>query len=69
MINLTVEETNLLSIYICENRTNLIEEMTEVLPYMDEDMYVLADRTLEKLRAMNDEEFAELDIYSTDDER
>ena len=28
----------------------------------------LADRTLEKLRAMTDEEFAELDVYIADDE-
>lgn len=64
----TVEETNLISIYIYEDRTSLIEEMRDALPYMDEDMRSLANRTLEKLRAMTDEEFAELDIYAADDE-
>ena len=64
----TVEETNLISIYIYENRVSLIEEMSDALPYMDEDMRSLADRTLEKLRAMTDEEFAELDVYAADDE-
>ena len=64
----TVEETNLISIYIYEDRGSLIEEMSDVLPYMDEDMRELADRTLEKLRAMTDEEFAELDVYAADDE-
>ena len=64
----TVEETNLISIYIYEDRGSLIEEMSDVLPYMDEDMRELADRTLEKLRAMTDEEFAELDIYAADEE-
>ena len=64
----TVEETNLISIYIYEDRASLIAEMSDALPYMDEDMRELADRTLEKLRTMTDEEFAELDVYAADDE-
>ena len=42
--------------------------MSDALPYMDEDMRELADRALEKLRAMTDEEFAELDVYAVDEE-
>ena len=64
----TVEETNLISIYIYADRVSLIEEMSDALPYMDEDMHELADRTLDKLRAMTDEEFAKLDVYAADDE-
>ena len=64
----TVEELNLISIYIYEDRGSLIEEMSDALPYMDKDMRDLADRTLEKLHAMTDEEFAELDIYAADEE-
>lgn len=67
-IRFTVEELNLISIYVCGDRASLIEEMSDALPYMDEDMRDLADRTLEKLRAMTDEEFAELDICAADDE-
>ena len=64
----TIEELNHISIYIYEDRASLIEEMSDALPYMDEDMRALADRTLDKLRAMTDEEFAELDVYAADDE-
>ena len=64
----TVEELNLISIYIYEDRGSLIEEMSDALPYMDEDMREFVDHTLEKLRAMTDEEFAELDVYPADDE-
>ena len=64
----TVEETNLISIYIYEDRESLIEEMSDALPYMDEDMRDLANCTLENLRTMTDEEFAELDIYAADEE-
>ena len=48
----TVEELNLISIYIYEDRESLIEEMSDALPYMDEDMRDLANCTLEKLRTM-----------------
>ena len=64
----TVEELNLIGIYVCEDRTSLIEEMSDALPYMDEDMHGLADRTLDKLRAMTDEEFAELEVCAADTE-
>ncbi len=64
----TVEELNLISIYIYEDRASLTREMGDALPYMDEDMRELADRTLDKLRAMTDEEFAELDVYAADEE-
>lgn len=62
----TVEELNLISIYIYEDRTSLIEEMSDALPYMDEDMRGLANHTLDKLRAMTDEEFAELDVFAAE---
>lgn len=40
--------------------------MSDALPYMDEDMCDLAERALDKLRVMTDEEFVELDMYATD---
>ena len=64
----TVEETNLISIYIYEDRASLIEEMSDALPYMDKDMRELANRSLDKLHAMTDEEFAAFDIYAADEE-
>lgn len=57
MERFTVEETNLICIYIADTRTELIEEITGALPFMDEEMQALADRTLDKLRAMTDAEF------------
>ena len=35
MNRFTVEETNLISIYIADTRRELIGEMTDALPYMD----------------------------------
>ena len=64
----TIEELNLIRIYIYEDRASLIEEMSDALTCMNEDMRDFAVRTLEKLRTMTDEEFAELDVYAADDE-
>lgn len=49
MNRFTVEETNLLSIYHEGSREQLKENMTAALPYMDEDMRELAQRTLSKV--------------------
>ncbi len=54
----TVEETNLICIYIADTRTELIDEMAGALPFMDEEMRALADHTIDKLRAMSDAEFS-----------
>ncbi len=67
MIRLTVEETNLLSIYHEGGKAQLRENMTAALPYMDADMRELAERTLSKVDALTDEEYAELSLYAADE--
>ena len=51
MNRLTVEETNLLSIYIGEDRQELTDNLTAALPYMDGDMKEIAKRALSKVAA------------------
>lgn len=67
MNRFTVEETNLISIYIADTRRELIGEMTGALPYMDGEMRELALRTLAKLRAMSDTDFAALTVSAADE--
>ena len=67
MNRFTVEEENLIAIYLTGTRAELVEDMTAALPYMDAEMRELADRTLVKLRAMSDAEFAEQTFDFTDD--
>ena len=67
MNRLTVEETNLLSIYHEGSKAQLVENMTPALPFMDEDMRELAKRTLSKVEAMTEAEFAGLPIYAADE--
>ena len=67
MNRLTVEETNLLSIYHEGSKAQLVENMTAALPFMDEDMRELAKRTLSKVEAMTEAEVAGLPIYAADE--
>ena len=67
MTQFTVEETNLLSIYHEGSQEQLRENMNAALPYMDADMRELAKRTLSKVDALTEAEFAELPIYAADE--
>ena len=67
MNRLTVEETNLLSIYMTGSRQGLIVAMRAALPFMDGDMRDFAARTLSKVEAMTEAEFIECGIYAADE--
>lgn len=67
MIRFTVEETNLLSIYHEGSKAQLAENVNAALPYMDEDMKQFAQRTLSKVDALTEEEYAELAIYAAEE--
>ena len=49
MIRLTVEETNLLSIYNEDGKRGLTENINAALPFMDEDMRELAKMSMRSL--------------------
>ena len=68
MINFTVEETNLLSIYDTGSKQELIENVIEALPFMDEDIREIAKRALLKIDDLNNTEYAELDLCAADKE-
>ena len=63
----TVEETNLLSIYADNSKRALLENINAALPYMDADMRELAGRTMQKVDALTEEEYAELAVYAADE--
>ena len=67
MIRLTVEETNLLSIYNEGGKRGLMENINVALPFMDEDMRELAKRTLVKIAPLTENEDAELAIFAADE--
>ena len=65
--NFTVEETNLLGIYMTGSKEGFVVAMNAALPYMDADMRELEKRALSKVDALNEEEFAELTIYAAEE--
>ena len=67
MNRFTVEETNLLSIYADSSKRVLLENINAALPYMDADMRELAQRTMQKVDALTEEEYAELAVYAADE--
>ncbi len=65
--NFTVEEVNLICIYVGEGRSEVIEDIERALPYLDDsDMTELSKRIIEKLRNMTDEEFEQLELIEAD---
>lgn len=67
MNKFTVEETNLICIYIGGTKQELTHEITAALPFMDEDMKELARRTLAKLEALTEVEYTELAAFAADE--
>ena len=67
MNKFTVEEINLLSIYADSSRLELIDNINAALPFMDADMRELATRTVLKIDALTEAEYAELAVYAADE--
>ena len=62
----TNDEINLMCIYNTGTREGLIAELTQMRGYLgaeETELLALTDSALGKLRNMNDEEYAELDLF------
>ena len=65
MMNFTNDEMNLMCIYNTGTKDGLMDALTAMREYLEDDEAELRDMTdivLEKLEAMSDEEFAELEL-------
>lgn len=67
MNRLTVEEMNLLSIYKTDDRWETLTNMATALPLMEPEMRAFAERTMKRLDAMSEAEYAELAVYPADE--
>ena len=67
MNRFTVEEMNLLHIYHDSSRQELVGNINAALPFMEPDMRELAARTLAKIDARTETEYAELAVYAADE--
>ncbi len=67
MNGFSVEESNLISIFAGESRTEVIEDISSALKYLEDDVLLeLSERVLERLKNMSDEEFAGIDFVAAE---
>lgn len=62
---ITYEQQQLMCIYNTGSRTGLIQALNEMRTYLEDDeqeLKALTDSTINRLNAMTDAEFAELDL-------
>jgi len=62
---ITYEQQQLMCIYNTGSRTGLIRTLNEMRTYLEDDeqeLQALTDSTINRLNAMSDAEFAELDL-------
>ena len=67
-IRFTVEEENIICIYWQDSREQTAQNILAAMPYMDGDMKQLAAAAVDKLQAMSDSEFAQMEFSLTDEE-
>lgn len=60
MGNFTFEEINLICCFKGETRADTVADMTAAIPYMEQDMLELVERTTQKLNELTEEEFSVL---------
>jgi hypothetical protein len=63
----TIEEENIVAIYAEDSRETTLENILAAMPYMDEDMRPFAERTLQKISPLTENEYAELAIFAADE--
>lgn len=71
MMNFTNDEMNLMCIYDTGSRTGLINALSEMRKELDADevaLRELTDSVLNKLSAMTDEDYEQLELYPDFDE-
>ena len=67
MDKFTVEEINLMCVFEGQDRTGMIADIKNVIPHLqDSDMEELARQVIGKLKAMSDEEFAEVALEAAE---
>jgi len=64
----TVEETNLIAIYKADTLTATLAQITDALPYMDDDMRLIAEGASRKLAALTGAEFSTLSFDPADED-
>ena len=65
-MNFTSDEMNLMCIFDPGTREGLVDELTAMRKYLDDDeieLRTMTDTVITKLKAMSDEAYAQLDLF------
>ena len=65
--NFTVEEINLIAIYLEDKRAATLARIAAALPDMDEEFLTIAQSASRKLAALEEQEYAETAFIPTDE--
>lgn len=67
MNRFSVEERNLISIFSGRNRTEVMADISMVIPYLEDNVLLeLSKKAYGKLESMSDEEFEGLEIVASE---
>lgn len=67
MNGFNVEESNLISIFAGESRTEVIDDISRALKYLEDNVLLeLSEKVLGQLKSMSDEEFAGLEFVAAE---
>lgn len=67
MNGFSVEESNLISIFAGESRTEVIDDIGRALKYLEDNVLMeLSEKVIGRLKNMSDEEFAELEFFAAE---
>ncbi|MDR2568872.1 MAG: transposon-transfer assisting family protein [Oscillospiraceae bacterium] len=63
----TVEEVNLIAIYLGDYRAETIENINYALPHMDAEMRTIAESAVEKLCELNEQQYGDRGFIPADE--
>jgi len=63
----TVEEVNLIAMYLGDTRTDTIMQIAAAIDYMDEDMITIAEMAIHKLAMLNEQDYEDISFIPADE--
>ena len=63
----TIEEINLVAMYLGDTRTDTIMQIAAALPDMDDEMITIAEGAIRKLAMLDEQEYAEHSFTPADE--
>jgi len=63
----TVEEVNLIAMYLGDTRTDTLMQIAAAIDYMDKDMIIIAETAIHKLAMINEQDYTDISFIPADE--